>query len=86
MIDYKGELGFDDGQTDVQTMLVVKSLSRLKICKLLILYFKKRNETYQREYYKHCMKSKTPNVLLCPNKGMFKYGNENQKNITRILK
>ena len=55
-------------------------------CKLLILYFKKRNETYQREYYKHCMKSKTPNVLLCPNKGMFKYGNENQKNITRILK
>ena len=45
-----------------------------------------RNETYQREYYKHCIKSKTPNVFLCPNKGMFKYSDEYHKNITRILR
>ena len=36
VIDYKGELGFDDGQmyscTHGQTMLVVKSLLQLKKC------------------------------------------------------
>ena len=32
------------------------------------------------------MKSKHPNVMICPNKGMLKDGDEHQKNVTKMLR
>ena len=30
-----------------------------------------RNETFQSAWYEDCIKSKHPNVFICPNKGIF---------------
>ena len=46
----------------------------------------KRNETNQREYYKHCIKSKHPNVFICPNEGKFYATDDVHKNLTIYLR
>ena len=49
------------------------------------IFILKRNETFQKAYYKECMKSDNPNVLICPNKGIFVQDKQSKKN-TKILR
>ena len=45
-----------------------------------------RNETFQRAYYKECMKNEHPNIFICPDKGMFKIPTSTIQNNVRILR
>ena len=45
-----------------------------------------RNETFQKAYYKECMKNEHPNIFICPDKGMFKIPTPNIQNNVRILR
>lgn len=45
-----------------------------------------RNETFQKNYFKECMKNEHPNVFICPDKGMFKIQTPSIHQNVRILR
>ena len=50
------------------------------------LFFQQRNDTYQKAYYKECMKQKATNIIICPNSDGLPYESVPGQNIPALNK
>lgn len=78
--------GKDKIYEPVQKYAAVSSKSEFCNFTQIEMHDVKRDEKLQTAFYDICMKSNHPNVLICPDKGYFKLGNETLRSDVNLLK